>query len=150
MKNIQYRPIGIIHSPFKGREEAPLQPRLSNGVRGTIELQPDYVDGLSDLQKFSHIVLVYHFHLSQGFALTVRPSHGGSLHGLFATRSPDRPNPIGLSVVHLETIEKNVLYVLNIDIVDGTPLLDIKPFIPTLAQQYGANLGWLPEMYADK
>jgi tRNA (adenine37-N6)-methyltransferase len=150
MKSIQYRPIGIIHSPFKTREEVSVQPRLSRRVKGTIELQPNYKDGLSYLQKFFHIILVYHFHLSKDFILTVKTFHSDSSHGLFTTRLPDRPNPIGLSVVHLESIEKNTLYVSNIDIADGTPLLDIKPFISTLARQYGTTLGWLTDIYSDK
>lgn len=147
MKTIQYSPIGIIHSPFSSPEEAPIQPRLSDGAKGRIVLQPDYEEGLTDLARFSHIVIVYHFHLSKTFTLIAKPSHGDSSHGVFSTRSPNRPNSIGLSIVRLESIEKNSLYVTNIDVVDGTPLLDIKPFIPTLERQYGATLGWLADEF---
>ncbi len=147
MDNIQYTQIGIIHSPFTTQEEAPLQSKLSKGAKGKIELLPDYKEGLSDLEKFSHIFILYHFHLSPAFKLTVRPPHSHSSHGIFSTRSPNRPNPIGLSIVRLERIEGSMLYVSNIDVVDGTPLIDIKPFIPTLERQYGTTMGWLIEEF---
>ncbi|HDD62767.1 MAG: tRNA (N6-threonylcarbamoyladenosine(37)-N6)-methyltransferase TrmO [Candidatus Zixiibacteriota bacterium] len=145
MDLIQYKPVGIIHSPFKTPQETPLQSKLSKGAKGEIILQPQYEEGLSDLNKFSHIILFYHFHLSKTYKLIVELSHSNSSHGIFATRSPNRPNPIGFSVVHLDCINGSRLYVTNIDVVDGTPLLDIKPFIPPIERQYGTTLGWLAE-----
>ena len=147
MKTIQYKPIGIIHSPFDYPEEAPVQPKMSEGAKGRIVLQPDYEEGLTDLARFSHIIIVYHFHLSRTFTLIVKPSHSDSSHGVFSTRSPNRPNSVGLSVVRLENIDGSTLYVSNVDVVDGTPLLDIKPFIPTLDRQHGTTLGWLADEF---
>ncbi len=149
MKRIQFSPIGIIHSPFSSREDTPLQPRLSSSARGIIEILPEYQEGLIDLEKFSHIFLVYHLHLSRAFQLLIKPSHSNSSHGVFSTRSPDRPNPIGLSVVRLDGVDRSRLYVSDVDIVDGTPLLDIKPFVPTVERQYGATLGWLADEIFD-
>lgn len=150
MNAVRYDPIGTIHTPFKSPEDVPLQPKLSKGIKGSVELQPGYVDGLVDLEQFSHIVLIYHFHLSSDFKLSVKPSHSDSVHGVFSTRSPDRPNPIGLSVVKLESIDGRILSISNVDIVNNTPLLDIKPFVPSLARQYGATLGWLSAVFDGK
>ena len=147
MKTIQYTPIGIIHSPFDFSEKAPVQPKMSEGAKGRIVLQPGYEEGLTDLARFSHIIIVYHFHLSKTFELIVKPSRSDASHGVFSTRSPNRPNSVGLSVVRLENINGSTLYVSNVDVLDGTPLLDIKPFIPTVDRQYGATLGWLADEF---
>ncbi|HEQ98267.1 MAG TPA: tRNA (N6-threonylcarbamoyladenosine(37)-N6)-methyltransferase TrmO [candidate division Zixibacteria bacterium] len=149
MKSIEYIPIGIIHSPFKTLDETPMQPRLAKSAKGLIELRDDYEKALADLDKFSHIILIYHFHLADNFRLTVKPPHSTLYHGVFATRYPDRPNPIGISVVRLVSIMGSTLHVENIDVLDGTPLLDIKPFIPSLARQYGTTLGWLVDEFED-
>lgn len=149
MKPIQYRPIGTIHSPFRTPDETPIQPRVARGARGWVEIFPEYRSGLADLNTFSHIFLIYHCHLARALSMTVKPSHEHSSHGIFATRSADRPNPIGISVVGLESIDGAVLHIRNIDVVDGTPLLDIKPFIPTLDRQFGATLGWLADKFID-
>jgi tRNA-Thr(GGU) m(6)t(6)A37 methyltransferase TsaA len=141
--NIQYKPIGTIHSPFKILDETPLQSKLSKGAKGIIELETEYMDGLHDLDKFTHIILIYHMHLVEYSGPVVKPSHSRVSHGVFATRFHQRPNPIGISVVRLEGLSGNTLYVENIDVVDNTPLLDIKPFITILERQYGTNLGWL-------
>jgi tRNA-Thr(GGU) m(6)t(6)A37 methyltransferase TsaA len=147
MKPIQYMPIGIIHSSFNTPEEAPIQPRLAKGARGRIELLPEYGEALADLESFSHIILIYHFHLAEKYTIKVRPPHEDSFHGVFATRVASRPNTIGISVVSLHSIKGTVLQVSNIDVVNGTPLLDIKPFIPSVDRQYGASLGWLADKY---
>jgi len=126
---ITYRPIGIIHSPFKEPKGTPIQPKAAKGIEGTIELFPEYQRGLKDIEGFSHIILIYHFHLSTKYTLEVKPYMDDKLHGLFATRAPARPNPIGLSVVRLTEVKGNSLYIKGVDIVDGTPLLDIKPFV---------------------
>jgi tRNA (adenine37-N6)-methyltransferase len=149
MKTVTYRPIGVIYSPFTTREEAPLQPRVAHRARGRVEVFSEFRQGLADLNTFSHVFLLYHCHLAESLAMKVKPSHEESFHGVFATRAADRPNPIGISVVSLDSIEGSVLHVSNIDIVDGTPLLDIKPFIPSLDRQFGATIGWLAEKFRD-
>jgi len=100
------------------------------GIRGKVVIEPDYVAGLKDIERFSHIILIYHFHLSKGYSLKVRPFMDDKVHGVFATKAPKRPNPIGLSVARLLRIENRTLYVEDVDIVEGTTLLDIKPFVP--------------------
>jgi tRNA-Thr(GGU) m(6)t(6)A37 methyltransferase TsaA len=144
-----YSPIGTIHSPFKETEGMPIQPTGAQGVSGTVEVEPEYADGLKDLDGFSHIILIYHFHLSQGYSLVVKPFMDDTPRGLFATRAPKRPNPIGLSVVRLVRVEGCTLHVENVDVVDGTPLLDIKPFVPVFDAPQVVRLGWLAEN-ADK
>ena len=143
---IEYTPIGIIHTPFKELENMPIQPAGAKGIKGTIEIFKDYQDGLEDLEGFSHIILLYHFHHSTGFKLQVVPFMDTELRGVFATRAPRRPNPIGLSVVELDKIENGVLYIRNVDILDGTPLLDIKPYVPEFDAPTGISLGWLEQV----
>jgi len=143
MGKITYNPIGIIHSPFKDIKGMPIQPAGAKGIAGTIEIKPEYVDGLQDIEGFSHIILIYHFHLSKGYSLKVKPFLDENLRGVFATRAPRRPNPIGISVVKLVRVEGNVLHIEDIDIVDGTPLLDIKPYVPEFEITGEKKLGWL-------
>jgi len=145
MKNIVYKSIGIIHSPFKGIEGMPIQPTGARGVTGTIEIKPEYIDGLNDIEGFSHIILIYHFHLSKGYSLRVKPFIDDNQHGIFATRAPRRPNPIGISVVRLIKVEDAILYIEDVDIVDGTPLLDIKPYVPEFDVQEAERIGWLSQ-----
>ena len=143
MEEIYYKPIGIIHSPFKEPKGTPIQPAGAAGVDASVELFEEYAEGLKDLDGFSHIVLLCHFHLSKKGSLIVRPYLDTKLRGVFATRSPSRPNPIGLSIVRLVKIEGNTLYIKDADIVDGTPLLDIKPYIPNLEERESVKIGWL-------
>jgi tRNA-Thr(GGU) m(6)t(6)A37 methyltransferase TsaA len=143
MGKITYNPIGIIHSPFKDIKGMPIQPAGAKGIAGTIEIKPEYVDGLQDIEGFSHIILIYHFHLSKGYSLKVKPFLDETLRGVFATRAPRRPNPIGISVVKLVKVEGTILHIEDIDIVDGTPLLDIKPYVPEFDITGGKKLGWL-------
>ncbi len=140
---ITYSPIGVIHSPFKEPKGTPIQPNAAKDIEGIAEIFPEYQRGLKDINGFSHIVLIYHFHLSKNYSLEVEPYMDDNLHGLFDTRAPARPNPIGLSVVRLIKVEKNKLYVKDIDIVDGTPLLDLKPFVPEFNSQDIMKIGWL-------
>ena len=140
---IRYKPIGIIHSPFKDVKGMPIQPSGAKGVAGTIEIRPDFIEGLKDLDGFSHIMLIYHFHLSKGYTLSVKPFIDDKLHGVFATRAPRRPNPIGISVVKLIRVEGNFLHIENVDIIDGTPLLDIKPYISEVDVHEAEKTGWL-------
>lgn len=142
---IIYRPIGTIHSPFKEAKKMPIQPAASKGIEGTIDINPEFENGLKDLDGFSHIILLYHFHLSMGFSLEVIPFLDDKLRGVFATRAPRRPNAIGLSIVRLVDIEKNRLYIQNVDVVDGTPLLDIKPYVPEFDDQKAEKIGWLSD-----
>ena len=140
---ITYSPIGIIHSPFKEPKGTPIQPNAAKDIEGMVGIFPEYQRGLKDINGFSHIVLIYHFHLSKNYSLEVKPYMDDNLHGLFATRAPARPNPIGLSVVRLIKVEKNKLYIKDIDAVDGTPLLDLKPFVPEFNSQDIMKIGWL-------
>jgi len=145
MKEIRYKPIGTIHSPFKDIEGVPIQPTAAEGVAGTVEIKPKYADGLKDIEGFSHIILMYHFHLSEGYSLEAKPFMDNSLHGVFATRAPRRPNPIGISVVRLVRVEGRTLHIEGVDIVDGTPLLDIKPYVPEFDAAKVERIGWLSE-----
>jgi tRNA-Thr(GGU) m(6)t(6)A37 methyltransferase TsaA len=143
MKEITLRSIGIIRTPFTQREGTPIQPPGGRDVRGTIELNPEFVEGLADLEGFSHIILLYHFHQAAETSLKVVPFLDAEPRGIFATRAPNRPNPLGLSVVRLEKIEGNKLTISDVDILDGTPLLDIKPYIPDFDSRGTYRLGWI-------
>lgn len=140
---IVYEPIGVIHSPFRELQGMPIQPAAARGVQGWIEIYDEYAPGLRDLDGFSHLILLYHFHLSQGFDLEPVPFLDSARRGVFATRAPRRPNPIGLSVVRLAACEGNVLRIDNVDIVDVTPLLDIKPYNPAFDSVEDAAVGWM-------
>jgi tRNA-Thr(GGU) m(6)t(6)A37 methyltransferase TsaA len=142
-----FTPIGIIRTPFQHLEGMPIQPKGAKGVQGKVELLPHFLEGLKDLEGFSHIILLYHFHRSAGYALTVVPYMDTQRRGVFATRAPKRPNAIGLSVVQLDRIENGVLYIQNVDILDGTPLLDIKPYVPEFDSPESVQLGWLERVH---
>jgi tRNA-Thr(GGU) m(6)t(6)A37 methyltransferase TsaA len=143
MDKIEYKPIGIIHSQFKEPKGTPIQPTAAKGVDGRVEVFPEYAEGLKDLEGFSHIILIYHFHLSKKSSLKVKPFMDNQIRGVFSTRAPSRPNPIGISAVRLIKIERNVLYIRDVDIVDGTPLLDIKPYVPEFDVRAVDKIGWL-------
>jgi len=143
MDEIRYKPIGIIHSQFKEPKGVPIQPTAAKGIDGRVELFPEYAEGLKDLEGLSHIILIYHLHLSRKTSLKVRPYMDNEMHGVFATRAPSRPNPIGISVVRLVRIDGNILYIKDVDIVDGTPLLDIKPYVPEFDVREVEKIGWL-------
>jgi len=143
MDKIEFKPIGIIHSPYKRPGEAPPSTRGGNGIEGTIELSPEYEQGLSDLDGFSHITLVSYLHLSDGFNLMVTPHLDNEKRGLFATRAPRRPNPVAVSVVRLLKIEGTTLHIADMDMIDGTPLLDIKPYVPRGDKDNDVKIGWL-------
>ena len=143
MTTIQYKPIGIIRSPFQSIEDMPIQPSGALSVPGTVEISAQYRQGLKDLEGFSHIILLYHFHKAPGSELIVTPFMDTEPRGVFATRAPTRPNAIGLSAVRLLRIEGRVLDVENVDVLDGTPLLDIKPYVPEFDQYPADRIGWL-------
>ena len=142
---VEYEPIGIIHSPFTELSNMPIQPAGAAGVQGTVEVFPQYNEGLKDLDGFSHLILLYHLHRSKDFKLHVIPFLDSISRGVFATRAPKRPNPIGLSVIKLQKVQGNILYIENIDTLDGTPLLDIKPYVPEFDEQAEVRAGWLEE-----
>jgi len=143
IREITYKPIGIIHTPFLDVKEMPIQPMGAKGIQGTISIDPEYVKGLRDLEGFSHIFLIYHFHLSRGYSLQVKPFMDDEQHGVFATRAPKRPNSVGLSVVRLVRREERTLHIEDVDMVDGTPLLDIKPYVPEFDALKAERTGWL-------
>ena len=137
--------IGIIQTPFKDIDGMPVQPSGARDVPGQLVLDPRYEEGLSDLDGFSHLILLYHFHLSKGYSLMVKPFLDTVERGLFATRAPRRPNPIGLSIVRLNRIDGRILHILDVDMLDGTPLLDIKPYVPTFDIRSDVRAGWLEQ-----
>lgn len=145
MERLEYRPIGVIHSPFARVEGMPIQPSRAKGVEGLVEVFPEFQEGLRDLEGFSHLILLYHFHMVSGYSLRVIPFLDKEPRGVFATRAPKRPNPIGLSVVRLGRLEGGSLRVLDVDILDGTPLLDIKPYVPEFDSRSQVRIGWLEE-----
>ena len=142
-----FDPIGIVHTPFTSKEGIPIQSSLAKGIKGKIELKEEFMPGLQDLDGFSHIILIYYFHKSVGFELQVRPFLDHTKRGVFATRAPKRPNPIGLSVVRLLDIHNNILNIENVDILDGTPLLDIKPYIPYFDILQVEKCGWIANRF---
>jgi tRNA-Thr(GGU) m(6)t(6)A37 methyltransferase TsaA len=145
MDDVVYRPIGVIHSPHKDPEGMPIQPRAALGVQGRVEVFPEFAEGLADLSGFSHIHLLYHLHRVAGVRLTVVPFLDTKPRGVFATRAPSRPNPLGLSVVRLREVRGQTLLVENLDVLDDTPLLDIKPYAPALDHWEVDSIGWLTD-----
>ena len=142
MKDFTFSPIGIIHTPHQEKKGMPIQPPGAEGIKGTVELLPEFSDGLKDIEGFSHIILIFCFHKSEGYNLQLSPFMEDDIHGVFAIRAPRRPNPIGISIVKLDRREGNILYIDNPDMLDGTPLLDIKPYIPDFDSYPDAIAGW--------
>lgn len=140
---IEYHPIGVVHSPFEAVEGTPIQPSRAQNAAGSVEIDPEYAEGLKDLEGFSHIILLGHLHQSKGYRLQVIPFLDTEFRGVFATRAPLRPNPIGLSIVKLCSIERNTLQIEGIDFLDGTPILDIKPYVGEFDERAEARFGWL-------
>ncbi|TDO90089.1 tRNA-Thr(GGU) m(6)t(6)A37 methyltransferase TsaA [Halanaerobium saccharolyticum] len=140
---ITYESIGEIRSPFMAPEGTPIQPTAAGAAAGRIELLPEYQEGLKDLAGFSHLILLYHCHQAGKASLTVKPFMENKEHGIFSIRAPSRPNSIGLSIVQLEKIEANILYIKDVDILDKTPLLDIKPYVPEFDRRDEVKIGWM-------
>ncbi len=144
-------PIGVIHTPFRDRHSAPRQPAAARGVAGTIELAPGshYEHALSDLSGFTHLWVIFWFHLNETWNPKVAPPRSAEKRGVFATRSPHRPNPLGLSVLRLLRIEGLTLHVLDVDMIDGTPVFDLKPYVPYTDAVPEAGSGWLNDAPVD-
>jgi tRNA-Thr(GGU) m(6)t(6)A37 methyltransferase TsaA len=140
---ITYQPIGIIHTPFKSLEGMPIQPAGAEAASGWIELDAHYQDGLQDLDGFSHLYLLYHFHQASPAKLIVTPFLDKQPHGVFATRAPARPNPIGMSLVELVRVEGCRIDIKHVDMLDGTPLLDIKPYVSEFEAAQNVRTGWV-------
>ena len=151
MDSIVYTPIGTIRTPFKELEGMPIQPIGAKDVKGEISLKDEFKEGLKDLEGFSHIVLIYHLHLSKGYEMHVKPFLDNTERGVFATRAPKRPNSIGMSVVCLKKVEGSKIFISNVDIADGTPLLDIKPYIPNFDKCKGeeVRIGWFEDKHEE-
>lgn len=143
MNELQVHPIGIIHSPHRSAVGAPIQPVYARQFEGTVVVDASYTDALDDVDGFDRVWIIYWFDRAKPFNTHVVPYRDDQPHGLFATRSPSRPNPIGLSSVRLLKREGCVLHVAEIDILDGTPLLDIKPYVAEFDAHPGARAGWL-------
>jgi len=143
MTGITFTPIGTVHSPFRDPRNMPIQPVGARDVRGTIELDLAYAAGLKDLTGFSRIIVLYHFHRSEGYTLEVVPFLDTTPHGIFATRAPRRPNAIGLSILRLIAVDGATLTVEGVDILDGTPVIDIKPYVPAFDAYPDEQAGWL-------
>ncbi|MFZ2955773.1 MAG: tRNA (N6-threonylcarbamoyladenosine(37)-N6)-methyltransferase TrmO [Candidatus Ozemobacteraceae bacterium] len=137
-----FRPIGVVHTPFETPVGMPIQPCGAEGVAGEIEIYPEFAEGLKDLEGFSHLWLIYWLHEVKSASLIVKPFLDTVEHGIFATRSPKRPNAIGLSVVRLKRVDGNRIAVENVDVLNGTPLLDIKPYVPAFDQVPATRIGW--------
>lgn len=140
---IRFNEIGKIYTPFTDLKNMPIQPMGARGTLGEVRVKEEYEEGLLDIEGFSHIILIYNFNKSFDFKLSVKPFLDDKEHGLFATRAPRRPNAIGLSVVKLLSKEKNVLKIENIDVLNETPLLDIKPYVPAFNAEEDIRIGWL-------
>jgi len=143
---IEFKPIGVIHSPFKNPQdivrERNTDPEGFADVKGEIEIHPEFAAGLDDIDGFSHLIVVFIFHEAAEARLTAHPPYDQKERGVFATRSPHRPNPIGVTVVQLEGRIKNRLSVTELDMVEGTPVLDIKPYTQRDRKE-NIRLGWL-------
>jgi tRNA-Thr(GGU) m(6)t(6)A37 methyltransferase TsaA len=142
MSEVVYRPIGVVRSSFTTLEGMPLHSAAAADVHGTIELDPSFADGLRDLDGFSHLHLITHLHQGRPDSLIVTPFLDDSPRGVFATRSPRHPNPIGLSIVRLERVEGTTLHITGSDLLDGTPVLDLKPYVPAFDSIQTDRIGW--------
>lgn len=142
---VTYRPIGFIHTPFRDIAGMPIQPAGARGVAGRVIIDGTYREGLKDIEGFSHVFLIYHLHLCDGYDLLVKPFLDNAVHGILACRSPKRPNPLGLSLVKLIGVEGAVLHIEDVDMVDGTPLLDIKPYVPLFDTATDVRIGWFSD-----
>lgn len=142
MIDMEFKPIGTVHSPYKEKIEAPIQPKYSE-EEGQIEIFPEFADGLKDIEGFSHIWVIFAFHKSEGYDLHVKPYLDDEVRGVFACRAPRRPNPIGISLVRLESRNGHILNIKGLDMLDGSPVLDIKPYVGDFDEFSDVKIGWL-------
>ncbi|RZN42957.1 MAG: tRNA (N6-threonylcarbamoyladenosine(37)-N6)-methyltransferase TrmO [Methanosarcinales archaeon] len=150
MTDITHTPIGVIHSTFTDPEDTPIQGVFADGARGEVEVFMEYADGLKDIGGFSHLILLYDFHRANGCSLISKPFIGGGIEkGIFSIRHPGRPNPIGISIVRLESVRGNILEICDVDVLDGTPLLDIKPYIHQFDHRDDIQSGWVDDQHID-
>jgi tRNA-Thr(GGU) m(6)t(6)A37 methyltransferase TsaA len=147
MKKIIILPIGIIHTPYKKIEEIPIQGNLKKKVEAWVELKDKYVNGLKDLENFSHAILLFYFHKSKIEKIQSKPYLEDTIHGIFSIRSPNRPNHIGFSIVKIKNITNNKLYFNNVDMLDGTPLIDIKPYVEYFDNKINVCSGWIEKHF---
>ncbi|MCF6242611.1 MAG: tRNA (N6-threonylcarbamoyladenosine(37)-N6)-methyltransferase TrmO [Bacteroidales bacterium] len=150
MENIIIKPIGIIHSPYNSSEGIPIQGKFKKEALAYAELLPEYETGLKDLDGFSHAILLYHFHEQKEEKLLAQPYLEKVKHGIFAIRSPYRPNRIGFSIVKINKIEANCLYFTEVDVFDGTPLIDIKPYVEYFDKRENVKSGWIEKHFQNK
>jgi tRNA (adenine37-N6)-methyltransferase len=146
---VLYRPIGVVHSPFGELAGMPLQSVAADDIEGTIEIEPEFAPGLQDIEGFSHLFVVSHLHRGKPGGLVVQPFLDDTPRGVFSTRSPRHPNPIGLSIVRLLSVTGGTLQVAGIDLVDGTPVLDLKPYVPPFDHVAAERIGWFGGRAAD-
>ena len=144
---IQINPIGIIHTPYKNLEDIPIQGIFNKEVLGWIELKLKYKNGLLDLNQFSHAILIYYFHKSKNATIKAIPYLENKSHGIFSIRSPHRPNHLGITTVKIQKIVENKLYFTEVDMLDGTPLIDIKPYVQYFDQRDKVNSGWIEKHF---
>jgi tRNA-Thr(GGU) m(6)t(6)A37 methyltransferase TsaA len=149
MEQIAIAPIGKIHSPYKENTDIPIQGTFKSDVEAWIGLKDKYAGGLKDLDEFSHAIILYYFHKSQREEIEGRPFLEPDKHGIFAIRSPHRPNHIGLSIVKIKKIEANKMYFTEVDVLDGTPVLDIKPYVKYFDSRDNVKTGWLDKHFKD-
>ena len=143
------KPIGIIHSLYKEPTEIPIQGRFKDKIEAWLELKYEYISGLKDLDKFSHAILIYYFHKSDREEVLGKPFLEQNKHGIFAIRSPHRPNHIGMSVVKIKKIKRNKMYFTHVDMIDKTPLLDIKPYVKYFDLRENVVSGWIDKHFKD-
>ena len=140
--SVVYEPVGYFRSPFSDVKGMPIQPVGGLEIEGIIEILPQFQKGLLDLEGFSHVIVLSHLHQIKGYDLVVKPFLDNVDHGIFATRSPKRPNPIGLSVMRLKSVSQTSIIVAGIDVLDGTPVLDVKPYVADFDQCDASRFGW--------
>jgi tRNA-Thr(GGU) m(6)t(6)A37 methyltransferase TsaA len=141
------KPIGKIYSPYKTSKDIPIQGRFKDDVEAWVQVKKEYIKGLKDLEKFSHCILIYYFHKSDRETIEGKPFLEDKQHGIFAIRSPHRPNHIGFSVVTIQKIERDKLFFTQVDMIDGTPLLDIKPYVKYFDSRENIKSGWLDKHF---
>jgi tRNA-Thr(GGU) m(6)t(6)A37 methyltransferase TsaA len=149
VKTFAFKAIGVLETPYQSKAGVPIQGVFDPGSEGKAEIFEEFEPGLVDLEGFSHIIVIYVFHRSHGYDLVCRPYMEDRLHGVFAMRAPRRPNPIGFSVVRLEKRKGRILYLSEVDMLDGTPILDIKPFVPRLDHRPDVRVGWMERSFRD-